>query len=273
MISNRGAGGGSGVYLGRSLVVTCDHLFRDSRSGKQQTGRIIVSFSDGQASQAVVLKQDSEWDLAILRVEHPPHNLPSVEWATEMPKVGDQVISCGFGSGGKVCWNVGRIKGFGRSKNGSSGPADTMILSGQARGGDSGGPIFNAKGRICGVLWGSSNTEVVGTQVGRCLKFGGDWFRRPSSRPVESSPQATSPQRPPSNEKTTAEVARLSKQIASLHAELKSLKQLPGPRGPVGPQGPRGASHRFTTSELRELAVAVQKQMAGSIRMRVERID
>ncbi len=97
MVSNRGNGGGSGCYLGSSFVLTCDHLFRDDRSGRRKVSRVVVSFPDGQASEAEVVQQDPVWDLALLRLKSPPTGRRGVMWATKTPAVGDLVVSCGFG--------------------------------------------------------------------------------------------------------------------------------------------------------------------------------
>jgi hypothetical protein len=57
--------------------------------------------------------------------------------------------------------------GYKRSSQAPNGPDDWMEMSGHARGGDSGGPIFNANGRVVGVLWGTDGEHVVGVQAGR----------------------------------------------------------------------------------------------------------
>jgi len=171
-IDNRGHGGGSGVYLGDRLVLTCDHLFR--QHGKPAIGRIIVSFANGEGSEAQVLGQDPTWDLAMLRLAHAPKNVPAARWTRQAPKVGDTLVSTGFGFSGRVRPTVGRLKGYTFAKGKRTGAADTMQLAGAVRAGDSGGPIFDATGCLAGILWGTNGREVVGTQVGRC-----QWICRP----------------------------------------------------------------------------------------------
>jgi hypothetical protein len=61
--------------------------------------------------------------------------------------------------------------GYKRSAEAKNGPDDWMEVSGHARSGDSGGPIFNERGHVVGVLWGTDGERVVGVQVGRIHKL------------------------------------------------------------------------------------------------------
>ena len=51
------------------------------------------------------------------------------------------------------------------------GPDDWFTISGHARGGDSGGGVFNEQGQLVGVLWGTDGQEVVCVQAGRLHKL------------------------------------------------------------------------------------------------------
>ncbi len=80
-------------------------------------------------------------------------------------------ISCGYGPDGQLACNSGLFIGYKRSTQAIHGPDDWMEISGHARGGDSGGPIFNDQGRVVGVLWGTDGDHVVGVQAGRIHKL------------------------------------------------------------------------------------------------------
>jgi hypothetical protein len=84
-----------------------------------------------------------------------------------MQHEGDRLESCGYGPDGRLACNSGLFLGYRRSAQAPQGPDDWMVLSGHARGGDSGGPVFNAQNRLVGVLWGTDGREVVAVQAGR----------------------------------------------------------------------------------------------------------
>jgi hypothetical protein len=59
------------------------------------------------------------------------------------------------------------FKGYRRDSMKGDGRDDWMVITGYARGGDSGGPVFNQRGLVVGVLWGTDGQEVVCVQPGR----------------------------------------------------------------------------------------------------------
>jgi hypothetical protein len=78
-----------------------------------------------------------------------------------------------------------------------------MIISGHARQGDSGGPVFNRNGRIIGVIWGTDGETVIGVQAGR-LQLLLDAAVPPSERnPAPRAPNLTSLVRIPTPAKET----------------------------------------------------------------------
>lgn len=282
MIDNRGFGGGSGTLVASDLILTCDHLFRDDRSRQSQIGRVSVTFANGEGSEGEVIAQDPIWDLALLRLRHPPRSAHPVSISQTLPRPGDAIVSCGFGGRGAVWENFGQVKGYGQDKHRSTSSTDTLIVSGTARSGDSGGPMFNAEGELCGVLWGASPHEVVGTQCGRCQQFGGSYLCPPENG-VANGPSANLPQ---SGRQTAAplpsakELESVKAEIAALRRQLTELARVPGPPGPAGvagPPGPRGpegqpgpTGNAIAGADLERLANQVKQKLAGSLRIRVE---
>ena len=59
------------------------------------------------------------------------------------------------------------------ARRGPGGPDDWMVISGHARGGDSGGPCSTSRGRMVGVLWGTDGKEVVCVQAGPAARPAG----------------------------------------------------------------------------------------------------
>ena len=142
------------------LVVTNWHVVRDAR------GPIDVSFPSGEHSKARALKVDPDWDLAALVVWRP--NVEPVSLAGTAPQPGDELTICGYGSG--VYRAVtGRCTGY-YAPNLNL-PQQMVELDVQARQGDSGGPIFNDRGELAGVLFGAGHGTTLGSFNGRVESF------------------------------------------------------------------------------------------------------
>lgn len=155
---------GSGVlvrYRGRLVILTAWHVIQTAR-------RITVWLATGRWYDARVLHTDSTWDCGVLDIGRPQGVEPAeLEFGDAAhPGRSDRLESAGYGGDGRLAVNTGFFLGY-SSPSRSGGPADWMRLSGYARQGDSGGPIFNARGRVVGILWGTNGREVVGTQAGR----------------------------------------------------------------------------------------------------------
>jgi|GEM_PF-1233835 len=163
-LDTRGASLGTGTLVAvneyHGLVVTNWHVVRDAR------GSILVQFPDGFASPATVLKVDREWDLAALAVWRP--RAKPVPIAVDPPRPGDVLMIAGYGQGdyrvsyGPCTQYLSPSPGL---------PAELVELRATARQGDSGGPIFNARGELAGVLFGSGFTETMGAYCGRVRSF------------------------------------------------------------------------------------------------------
>ena len=155
---------GSGVlvqYRRRPLILTAWHVIKTAR-------RIRVWLSTGRWYEARALATDGTWDCAVLDIGQPEGIEPAeLEYGDEAhPGQNDRLESAGYGGDGKLAVNTGYFLGYSRPTS-TAGPTDWLRLSGYARSGDSGGPIFSARGRVVGVLWGTDGSEVVGTQAGR----------------------------------------------------------------------------------------------------------
>ncbi len=156
---------GSGTLVqsenGRGVVLTCGHLFRDG------TGRITVRFCDGRYVDGELLAVDQKWDLAALAVVRPGATPASI--AADYPLPGEQLESCGYGSDGSYWCNRGRAVGYTRTL--ATETHETLEMSGCAREGDSGGPVFNRRGELVAVVWGTDGRSVMGTFCGRIRRF------------------------------------------------------------------------------------------------------
>jgi hypothetical protein len=142
------------------LVVTNWHVVRDGR------GDVEVIFPDGFRSKARPLKVDADWDLAALVIWRPP--AAPVAIAERAPQPGDQLTICGYGQG-QYRSATGRCTQYYAPK--AHLPLHMVELDVEARQGDSGGPIFNDRGELAGVLFGAGSGTTLGSFGGRVGSF------------------------------------------------------------------------------------------------------
>lgn len=163
------------------LVVTNWHVVRDA------VGKIEVRFPDGHVSEARPLKLDETWDLAALVVWRPPTE--PVRLAARPPQQGDQLTICGYGQGDYRAL-TGRCTDYYAPEVGE--PQELVELNVEARQGDSGGPIFNSRGELAGVLFGAARGTTLGSFGGRVQTFlatlAPDIGARPSTLVAQSQP-------------------------------------------------------------------------------------
>jgi S1-C subfamily serine protease len=155
---------GSGTLVdvrdGYGIVVTNWHVVRDAQ------GPIEVIFPGGFTSQARALKVDEDWDLAALVVWQP--QVQPVTIAATAPQPGDPLTICGYGPG-IYRSATGRCTQYYSPKEHL--PQQMVELNVEARQGDSGGPIFNSRGELAGVLFGAGRGTTLGSFGGRVDEF------------------------------------------------------------------------------------------------------
>ncbi|MFN4159733.1 MAG: Do family serine endopeptidase [Gemmobacter sp.] len=137
-------GVGTGFVISASGdIVTNNHVVEGA-------DKVSVTLADGTKLQARVIGTDPATDLALIRVEA-GHDLPFVEWGDSAAlRVGQDVVAIGnpFGLGNTV--TAGIVSALGRDIN--SGPFDNYIQTDAAiNRGNSGGPLFDAEGRVVGI--------------------------------------------------------------------------------------------------------------------------
>ncbi len=145
----------------QGIILTCAHLFRE------KTGHVSVVFPDGTRYRAKVLAIDPLWDLAALQIAAP--SAAPVAIAADPPRPGDLLRSCGYGPDGRYRSQQGEMLGYVRPTSNQT--YETLQLSGAARDGDSGGPVFNLRGELAAVLWGTDGRTIGATYCGRVRKF------------------------------------------------------------------------------------------------------
>ena len=141
---------GSGTIVdaraGEALVLTCGHIFRDSKGG----GRIAVDvFGANPQSKLVghVISYDLKRDVGLVSIR--PHGAVAVAPIASPGyalRVGDRVISVGCDNGANPSVRESRVTAL----NKFLGPAN-VEASGQPTQGRSGGGLFSADGHVVGV--------------------------------------------------------------------------------------------------------------------------
>jgi len=137
-------GQGSGFIIDPDgHVVTNNHVVENATE-------VEVVLNDGTRHQARVKGRDSKTDLALLKIDT-DKPLPFVKLGnSEQARVGDWVLAVGnpFGLGGSV--SAGIISARGRDIH--SGPYDDYLqIDAPINRGNSGGPLFDASGRVIGI--------------------------------------------------------------------------------------------------------------------------
>jgi len=159
-----GASMGSGVLVDvndtQGLVLTNWHVVRESRSA------VLVQFPDGFQSAGTVIRQDEAWDLAAIVIWKP--NTTPVTVAAVPPQPGEPLTIGGFGRG-VYREQTGRCTEY--LSPGSGYPKEFVELEATARQGDSGGPIFNERRELAGVLFGQNEGRTIGSCSTRVRAF------------------------------------------------------------------------------------------------------
>jgi hypothetical protein len=144
------------------LLVTNWHVVRDSAGGS-----IYAFFPDGFQTPATIVKADKDWDLAALSIRKPPNAQP-LRISQTAPRTGEWLCIAGYGSGDYRA-AAGRVTQY--VSPATNLPYEMVELAAEARQGDSGGPIFNERLELAGVLFGSANGTTSGSYSGRVLNF------------------------------------------------------------------------------------------------------
>lgn len=155
---------GSGVLVdanrSQGLVLTNWHVVRDSRAA------VLVQFPDGFQSAGTVIRWDEAWDLAAVVIWKPEATPVSI--AAEAPVLGEPLTIAGYGRG-SYREQTGACTDY--LSPGTGYPKEFVELVAKARQGDSGGPIFNARGELAGVLFGQNEGRTIGSCAPRVRAF------------------------------------------------------------------------------------------------------
>jgi S1-C subfamily serine protease len=167
---------GSGFVVSEAgYILTSAHVVTDTAgSGKAtEANRIYVAFKDGDRIEAELVGWDGYDDVALLRVDPKAHALQPVPLGdSSHVRAGDPVAAMGSPFGNEDSIAVGVVSAIRRSIDSLISiyrVVDAIQIDAPITHGNSGGPLFDARGRVIGInaqiRSDSGNAEGVGFAI------------------------------------------------------------------------------------------------------------
>ena len=140
--------------LGSGVVISEDGLILTAAHISQVADSLTVEFLDGPMETAKVVSSSALADVALLKLDYKPESLVVAELGdSDLSKVGDQVFVVGAPYGVNHTLTVGHISGRRKLKVFTDqAPIEFLQTDAAINRGNSGGPMFNMKGEVIGIV-------------------------------------------------------------------------------------------------------------------------
>ena len=149
-------GPSTGVYIGDGRVVCAAHAVRGDRDGL-----VPLTLHKGEKVIGKIVEIFKTNDLAHLKiVKGRIQKARGIGLSAANPKVGETVWRGGYVPDGRLLWHRGKVQSV--TEDGK------LRITPFSIGGQSGGPVLNARGRLVGVLYGS-NRGRNGNNTSACV--------------------------------------------------------------------------------------------------------
>ena len=140
--------------LGSGTIISSDGSVLTAAHVVQAADRVGVELHDGRQFMARVVASAPRADLALLEIQDPPSDLvPARLGDSDSLLVGDDVIVVGAPYGLSYTLSVGHVSGrLKRGETVSGVPLEFIQTDAHVNVGNSGGPMFNMRGEVVGVV-------------------------------------------------------------------------------------------------------------------------
>jgi S1-C subfamily serine protease len=158
------------ISVGSGVVIVDDGTILTNLHVVYGAKRIMVTFHDGAESQAELVSVHPENDLAVIKAQTIPDDLPAATLGTAARlKPGDEVVAVGFPFGIGPSVSAGVVSGLNRefrSPEGERVLTRLIQFDAAANPGSSGGPLVTMQGDVVGIVTAILNPAETGTFIG-----------------------------------------------------------------------------------------------------------